>query len=469
MFGFFEAICAIPHGSGNTRAIADYLEAFARDRGLEHFRDESNNVIILKPATEGYEAAEPVILQGHTDMVCEKTADCALDLSREGLRLAVEGDTVLAEGTTLGGDDGIAVAMMLALLDGDSLGHPRLECVFTVDEEIGMLGAMALDVSPLRGRRMLNIDSEAEGVFTASCAGGRVVTARLPLGRAEKAEGQALRLRVAGLTGGHSGTEIIRGRANANRLLGRALGALREAGGLQIISVAGGSKDNAIPVAAEALLRCAQPEKARTAARELEAALREEFALSDPGLRLTLEAAETDAAPLDGASADKLICMLLCLPGGVQAMSQDIPGLVQTSLNLGILTTGDDAAEAKFCVRSSLESGKRMLTQQIEALMGVLGGEVSIAGDYPGWAFRRESPLRELLTEVYREQYGKEPVVDAIHAGVECGLFAGKLPGLDCVSIGPDLTEIHTPRERMHIESVRRTWNLVRETLRRMK
>ncbi|MBR4426028.1 MAG: aminoacyl-histidine dipeptidase [Oscillospiraceae bacterium] len=468
VFGFFEELCAIPHGSGNTRAISAHLAAFARDRGLRHIRDAAGNVLIFQPGTPGREGLEPVILQGHMDMVCEKTADCPLDLTKDGLRLAVEGDMVYAEGTTLGGDDGIAVAMMLALLDDPTLPHPPLECVFTVDEEIGMLGAAALDVSPLLGRRLLNIDSEAEGVFTASCSGGRVVTAELPLRRAPW-QGQAQLLRVEGLTGGHSGVEIDRGRANAVQLLGRLLYVMDRRAPLRLALARGGGKDNAIPVRAEALLLSADPEAHAAVCEAMGAALREEFAATDPGLRVTLEAAENPGLPLDADSSRRLLTALLCMPGGVQAMSPYIPGLVQTSLNLGILETGEDAAQAVFCVRSALESGKEMLTDRIAALAETLGGRVSVSGDYPGWAYRPESPLRSLLTEVYREQYGAEPHIAAIHAGLECGLFAGKLPGLDCVSIGPDLTEIHTPRERMHIASIQRTWALLTETLKRMQ
>ena len=468
VFGFFEAISAIPRGSGNTRRISDFLAHFAAERGLEHIQDGSGNVVIFAPASPGCEGAAPVILQGHMDMVCEKDADCALDMEREGIRLAVDGDVVYAEGTTLGGDDGAAVAMLLALLDDKTLPHPPLECVFTVDEEIGMLGAAALDTSCLQGRRMLNLDSEDEGVFTASCAGGRVVTARLPL-RREAQGGVTLCLSVSGLTGGHSGVEIDRGRANSSQLLGRLLSAVGRATMLRVVSVEGGKKDNAIPVRSEALIRVASFAAAEAACRGLESALKDEFGLSDPGLRVTLEAAETDLLPFDAESTAKLLTMLLCLPGGVQAMSQDVPGLVQTSLNLGILETAGETVEAQLSVRSSLESGKTMLTDRIERLLRALGGSISVEGDYPGWAFRRESPLRELLCEVYREQTGREPVVNAIHAGLECGLFSGKLPGLDCVSIGPDLEEIHTPREKMHIASVARLWALVTETLSRMK
>ena len=469
VFSWFEQLCAIPHGSRNTKQVSDWLVQFAADRGLEHYQDELNNVIIRKAAAPGYEAAAPLILQGHMDMVCERAPDCGKDMEREGLELFVEGDLVGARGTTLGGDDGIAVAMMLALLDADDIPYPPLECVFTVDEEIGMLGAVGLDVSPLRGRRMLNIDSEAEGVFTVSCAGGRVVNCVLPLRREGfLSSGAALRIEISGLIGGHSGVEIHKGRANASMLLGRVLYALKKATALRIVSVEGGLKDNAIPVRAAAQVVVGDAAAAERVCREREQALRVEYAVTDPGVSVRMEPGVPET-PMDADSTLRVLCLLQNVLNGVQAMSPDVAGLVQTSLNLGILTTSADRVEAAFCVRSSVESQTLMLTDRLQCLTEQLGGTIEISGDYPGWAFRRESPLRDLLTEVYREQYGKEPVVDAIHAGVECGLFAGKIPDLDCVSIGPDLSEIHTFRERLHVASTQRTWALVLETLKRMK
>lgn len=468
VFSYFEQLCAIPHGSGNTKAVSDWLASFAKQRGLEHYQDELNNVIIVKEASAGYERAEPVILQGHMDMVCEKASDCPLDMAKDALDLAVEGDVVHARGTTLGGDDGVAVAMMLAALDDVALPHPRLECVFTVDEEIGMLGAAGLDVGPLKGRRMINLDSEAEGVFTVSCAGGRRVKCVVPMRREAFDGGVPLKIEVAGLTGGHSGTEIHKGRANACMLLGRVLYALQTATELRVTAVRGGLKDNAIPVRAVAEVVAGDAAEAARVCRETEAAFRAEYAATDPKISVLLEPG-APGTPVDAESTDKAVCLLLCAPNGVQAMSPDVEGLVQTSLNLGILDTTDGAVEAEFCVRSSVESQKALLTDRLQCLTERLGGHIERFGDYPGWTFRRKSPLRELMTGVFTEQYGRAPVIDAIHAGVECGMFAGKLPGLDCVSIGPDLTDIHTFREKMHIASVRRTWALLTETLKRMK
>ena len=468
VFRFFEQMCAIPHGSYNTKAVSDWCVAFAKERGLEHYQDEMNNVILIKEASAGYEEAQPVILQGHLDMVCEKAPGCEKDMAREGLDLAVEGDYIYAEGTTLGGDDGIAVAMALAALDDESLPHPRLEVILTTEEEVGMDGAMALDVSPIRGRKLLNLDSEAEGVFTVSCAGGSMAACGLPVARAPFG-GDILRVRVEGLTGGHSGAEIHKGRANANMLLGRLLRAMAAETELRLVSADGGLKDNAIPVAAEAVVAAEDGRKAKAAAERMAACFQTEYRRSDPMLTVTAEEAAAAWQPMDASSTERTVCLLACAPNGVQTMSQDIHGLVQTSLNLGILKTGENAVTASFCIRSSVDSEKEMLKDRLACLLAQLGGGVSFSGEYPGWAYRPDSPLRELMTEVYREQYGREPKVEAIHAGLECGLLAGKLPGLDCVSIGPDLLEIHTPREKMSISSVQRVWMFVREILKRSR
>ena len=468
VFRFFEQMCAIPHGSYNTKAVSDWCVAFAKERGLEHYQDEMNNVILIKEASVGYEEAQPVILQGHLDMVCEKAPGCEKDMAREGLDLAVEGDYIYAEGTTLGGDDGIAVAMALAALDDESLPHPRLEVILTTEEEVGMDGAMALDVSPIRGRKLLNLDSEAEGVFTVSCAGGSMAACGLPVARAPFG-GDILRVRVAGLTGGHSGAEIHKGRANANMLLGRLLRAMAAETELRLVSADGGLKDNAIPVAAEAVVAAEDGRKAKAAAERMAACFQTEYRRSDPMLTVTAEEAAAAWQPMDASSTERTVCLLACAPNGVQTMSQDIHGLVQTSLNLGILKTGENAVTASFCIRSSVDSEKEMLKDRLACLLAQLGGGVSFSGEYPGWAYRPDSPLRELMTEVYREQYGREPKVEAIHAGLECGLLAGKLPGLDCVSIGPDLLEIHTPREKMSISSVQRVWMFVREILKQSR
>lgn len=468
VFRFFEELCAIPHGSTHTKAISDWCVAFAEERGLEHWQDAANNVAIIGKATPGYENAETIILQGHLDMVCEKAADCEKDMTREGLDLAIDGDYVYAKGTTLGGDDGIAVAMALAILDDASIPHPRIEAVFTTDEEIGMVGAEAMDMSPLKGRKLLNIDSEVEGILTVSCAGGNMSLCTLPVSRAAFA-GTALSVTVDGLRGGHSGVEIDKGRANASVLCGRVLWEIGRKTDMRLVSVAGGLKDNAIPAAATAQVVVADEQAARAAASDLERALQNEFRVTDPAVRVTVQAAKNTETPMDEDSTARAVCVLTCMPNGIQTMSADIAGLVQTSLNLGVLNTRSDCLQASFCVRSSVATEKEMLKNRLVCLMEQLGGTVAFAGDYPAWEYKADSALRELMTAVFREQYGRDPKIEAIHAGLECGLFSGKLPGLDCVSIGPDMHDIHTPRERLSIASTQRVWKYVLEVLKRSK
>ena len=399
VFAHFEQLCAIPHGSGNTKAISDYLVRFAAARGLRHIQDAHNNVIIFCPGTPGYETAAPVILQGHMDMVCETAPDCAKDMTREGLDLFVDGDTIGARGTTLGGDDGIAVAMARAILGADDIPHPPLEVVLTVDEETGMLGADALDTSVLQGRTMLNLDSEDEGILTVSCAGGNVSVCTLPVTRAAF-PGAALTVTVGGLLGGHSGAEIDKGRGNANQLLGRVLYAVGARTALRVVCADGGLKDNAIPRESRAVITVADPDAAQAAIADMGAALRHEYAAADPDVFVRAEPAQPQVPPMDAASTQRAVCMLCCLPNGIQAMSQDIPGLVQTSLNLGILTTSEQGVQASFCVRSSVATQKEMLVARLRCLMAQLGGSVNVSGDYPAWEYRKDSPLRERMITV---------------------------------------------------------------------
>ncbi len=467
---FFEELCAIPHGSGNTRAISDYCVEFARSRGLEYHQDVLNNVIIIKPAAAGYENVPAVILQGHMDMVCEKAEDCTLDMSKDGLRLQTDGQWIWAEGTTLGGDDGIAVAMGLALLDDDSLSHPRLEVVLTVDEEVGMEGAVGLDVSPLQGRLMLNVDSEVEGIMTVSCAGGVRATCRVPVDR-EAADGVCRRLVIEGLSGGHSGVEIHKGRANANLLMGRLLYELEKQLPVYIAEVEGGQADNAIASRCCAVVKVSQGDAARLEeiASACGAVFAREYQTADPSLTVLVEEADDRVLPLTKEATERVISALLLIPNGVQTMSMDIAGLVQTSLNLGVLRLKDSELSMTSAVRSSLATEKAMICERLDCLMKLLGGRVDYLGDYPAWEYKKDSSLRDLVCDAYEKQTGKQAVIEAIHAGLECGVFAGKLPGLDCVSLGPNLKDIHTPRERMEVASVERTWELVKEILRRTK
>ena len=468
VFHFFEELCAIPHGSHNTKAISDYLVAFAEKRHLKFRQDELNNVVIWKAPTAGYEHAPAVMIQGHMDMVAEKDADCPKDMEKEGLDLFIDGDTVGARGTTLGGDDGIAVAMALAVLDGDDIPHGPLECLFTVDEEVGMLGARGLDTSDLAAKYMLNVDSEEEKVLTVSCAGSTRAVCTLPIERAAFT-GTVCALTVDGLMGGHSGEEIHKCRANSNILMGRALIELMNVTGLRIIALSGGAKDNAIPRDAKALIAVEDFAAAKAAAEALDAAVKNEYRTADPDVRIGLAPAETDLIPLDETSTRRVATFLFCAPNGVQMMSAEVAGLVQTSLNLGQVSTEDSTVTARFMIRSSVNSQAAETTEKVIALTKLLGGTVDIPAAYSAWQYRPESHLRDVMVEAFRAVYGEEPKIAALHAGLECGILSGKMPELDCISFGPDLMNIHTPRERLHIASTERTWALMLETLKRLK
>lgn len=467
VFRYFEEICRIPHGSGNTKELSDWLAEFAKTRGLEYYQDELNDIIIIKEATKGYENSEPVVLQGHMDMVCDKTADCTKDMDREGLDLAVDGDVIYAVNTTLGGDDGIAVAYMLALLDDDSLEHPRLETVFTVDEETGLYGAEAIDVSPLKGKRFINLDSEDEGILTVGCAGGVSAIAEIPLAR-KAYEGQAFSIALSGFIGGHSGMEIIKGQENALKVLGRLLFELNEKAAARIVTIEGGVADNVIPVSAKAVIVSPKGETVRALCDKYSAVFAHEFKV-DPDFKLSISETDAAQAPFDAASSQKAIAYLCASPNGIQKMTFGIDGLPQTSLSLGILRTKEDRVEYTFCIRSSVDSECEMIARRLESLVKVMGGSIRREGAYPGWEFRMDSPLRDLVCKVYKEQSSRDMVIEAIHAGLECGFFAGKMPGLDCVSIGPDVRDVHTPNEKLYIGSVQRTWDLLVGVLARMK
>lgn len=473
VFHYFEEICSIPHGSTNTKAISDYCVQFAKEHELKYIQDDMNNVIILKPGTTGYEDSAPVMLQGHLDMVCEKEADCEIDFQKDGLTLQLENNIISAKGTTLGGDDGIAIAYTLAILSSKDIPHPPIEAVFTVDEEIGMLGAAAIDCSPLKSRIMFNIDSEEEGHLLVSCAGGISTTGHLPIQKEEK-EGFKVTLSISGLLGGHSGVEIDKGRANACQLLGRTLYELTQNVSFQLASVQGGLKDNAIPRDATAELLVNNEADLKTLTditKQLNVIYKKEYQTTDSNITVVTKT-DTFTSTMMVITSDiseKIITALFNLPCGIQRMSQDIEGLVQTSLNLGILKTADSEVTFSFAVRSSVESEKQELVKRIKCLMEALGGTVSSHGEYPAWEYRKKSMLRDMMVNVYEEQYGKKPIIEAIHAGLECGLFCGKIPELDCVSFGPDMKDIHTPNESMDVNSVLRTWNYILEILKQLK
>jgi len=467
VFRYFEELCAIPHGSNETKAISDYVADFARSRGLRFRQDGANNVIIRKAAAPGYENAPTVMVQGHMDMVCEKADGCTKNMSTEGLELFVDGDVIGAKGTTLGGDDGIAVAMALAILDSDDIVHGPLECVFTVNEEVGMDGAIALDTSDLKAKYLLNLDSETEKVFTVSCAGSATVESRFAFVR-EPFSGKACEIKVGGLNGGHSGSEIHIGRANSNILMGRVLNALSNSVDMRLVTVRGGNKDNAIPRETAAVVVLNDVKTAEAVVAQLDKAIKNEYHTQDSGAFVSISPAETELAPMDKQSTDKIVCFMVASPDGVQKMSADVKGLVQTSLNMGRLYTEEGCVVFRQMLRSCVDSQKQEVQDKVVALCRALGGTFGVSGEYSAWQYRPESVLREVMADCFRRVYGEEPTVAALHAGLECGIFSGKMPELDCISYGPDITDIHTPRERLHIASTERVWKLTLEALKQL-
>lgn len=453
----------------NTKQISDYLVSFAKEHGLEYVQDEMNNVVIYKPATEGYEDAPAVILQGHMDMVCEKRPDVDHDFTKDPLNISVKDGYVTANGTTLGGDDGIAVAYGLALLESKDLAHPALEVLITVDEEIGLLGAEGFDCSVLKGKRLINLDSEAEGSLWISCAGGLSGISTIPVQRVE-AEGQKAAVKITGLMGGHSGAEIDKKRANANVLMGRFLYSLQQETAYEIISLAGGQKDNAITREADAELLVEDINSVKACAEKLQKGFREEYAGTDEGITVEItDLGVASAKVLHPTSREKVLFFLMEVPFGIQKMSGSIDGLVETSTNIGIVKLGEDEFLGSSSVRSSVEAAGAALSDKICYLTEFLGGEYTVQGAYPAWEYRKDSPLRDQMVEVYEEMYGEKPNVVAIHAGLECGLFYKKIEGLDCVSLGPNMKDIHTSEEVLDIASTERVWKYLVKVLESLK
>lgn len=471
VFKFFEEICAIPHGSGNVKQISDYLVDFAKERNLKYRQDEKYNVIIWKGGSKGYENSKPVILQGHMDMVAVKVDGCDKDMEKEGLDLEINGDFISAKDTSLGGDDGIAVAYTLAILDDDTLAHPPIEAIFTVDEEIGMLGADFMDVSDLEGRLFMNMDSEDEGIFTVSCAGGATVTANIPY-KTEPVNASIIEIRIDGFLGGHSGVEIDKGRVNANCAMGRILLNVFQNMGMRIVTINGGEKDNAIAKFSEAAVVVLPEtvEKAKQIINDTFNEIKDEYSSIEKDAKITVNVIESQfTEAFSDASTLATVITLVNMPNGIQRMNPDMEGMVQTSLNLGILRTEKDKVKMSFCVRSSSDTEKKYLIDKMSSLVEIFGGNVDITGLYPGWEYKADSKLRDIMVQVYKDLYGEEPVVEGIHAGLECGIFASKLPGLDAVSFGPQMEHIHTTNEVLSISSTKRTWELAVKTLEALK
>lgn len=485
VFHYFEQICRIPHPSYHCEAISNYLMDFAKAHGLEAYQDQFYNVIIIKEATAGKEELEPIMIQGHMDMVTVKDDGIQIDMQKEGLQLAIDGDYIYAKGTSLGGDDGIAIAYGLALLDDETLSMPRIELVVTTEEEVGMEGATGIDLSVCRANRMLNLDSEDEGEFVVACAGGMRVHANMEAGeKLPLTENELLYcIEVGGLAGGHSGTEIIRHSANACKVIGSVLHGLWAMDcPFMLMDLEGGTKDNAIPIYAKALIAVSKERKNQIKANidKLHEDFRKQYGATDPDgyikcsevepadrndMQSCLQNTKKEILLFSKERTRQIIDFLCEVPNGVQSMCTEMPELPQTSLNLGIMKGEADGIHFDFSLRSSVSAEKKELCDKVCEIIDKYEGTYELGGDYPAWEYKADSALREHLVRVYEKQYGKLPEVLSIHAGLECGILASKKPGLDCVSVGPDILDIHTTRERLSISSVQRVWKFLVEAL----
>lgn len=462
LFEIFERISEIPRGSGNTKPIADYLESFARSRGLEYVRDASDNVIIRKPATPDKVGSPAVIFQGHSDIVAEKTKDSTKDMLREGLDIYRDGDFIRAKDTTLGADDGVALAYALSVLDGRAESHPDFEALFTSNEETGLFGAMALDGALLRGRLMVNIDSGGERSFTVGCAGGMNAVITLPVKR-DSAEEKFYKITVSGLAGGHSGCDIHKGRLNATHILAEALSAL---GDIRIAELAGGTKDNAIPRSAECIF-CAKSDISAIACQVIEA-ITAKYSSVEKDIHLELSEAKSASAVLDARSSKLVISLIFSLPTGIIKMSEELKGQVETSLNLGITELSEDALTLSFYLRSSREGANEETLEVLKRIACEHSAKTAVLSSYPAWEYNPSSPLREAMISLWHEFYEGEPNVATLHAGLECGIIAAKVEGLDCIAIGPDNYALHTTEEHLSIPSFTRMWDYLVEFLKRI-
>lgn len=466
VFHYFEEISRIPRGSGDMVRIADYCVDFAKEKGLSYVRDEANNVVVYKSATAGYENSEPVILQGHLDMVCQKTEDSEKDFSKDGIDLIVDGDFLKADGTTLGGDNGIAVAMVMAILEDKSLSHPPIEAVFTTDEEIGMVGALQLDMGVLKGKRMINLDSEEDDVVTVSCAGGSDFEVTIPVKKV-KMTGRKVSVSFKGLLGGHSGVEIHKGRANADILAGRFLNKIKalEYG---IISVNGGDKSNAIPNSCYIELCVKDPSEFKKLAYEVIREIENEINDREDLIGKIVFEKDGEYEVFDDETAKNLVFSLVCIPDGVMSMSASVQGLVETSLNLGILKTEEEKIILHSALRSNKMSALNNLEERLKVFFGTFDCDIKTYGHYPAWEYNNNSRLQVLYSEAYKEMFGKEPKIEAIHAGLECGVFAGAIKDFDCIAIGPSLYDVHTVKEKLDIKSTESIYNLLKKMLEKM-
>ena len=472
VFSYFEEISQIPRGSGNEKAISDYLVNFAKELNLEVIQDEALNVIIKKPGTKGYENSKTVIIQGHMDMVCEKNKGTNHDFEKDPLKLRVVDDYVYATDTTLGADNGIAIAYGLALLASNDIEHPPLEVLITTDEETGMSGAMAVSKEHLSGELLINLDNEEEGQLLVSCAGGITSKSLVDIEWEKNENKISVLLSIRGLKGGHSGIEIHKERGNANKIMGRILKELSSKVEFNMQSINGGSKNNAIPREADAVIsinKC-DLDSVKEIVSNFEDILLNELKAQDPGIKITLEVVQDSLKKaFTRECTNKVVELLYLYPNGINTRSVEIDGLVESSSNLGVITTSDNTVEFYSAIRSSVASLKDEITLRIKTITELVGAKFDTTSAYPEWQYNRESALRDICQRVHTEMYGKEAKIVAIHAGVECGLFNERLGGLDMISFGPNLYDVHTPQEHMSISSVESIWKYLKAVLKELK
>jgi dipeptidase D len=474
VFKYFKEISDIPRGSGNEKAVSDYLVKFAQDRGLEVVQDKALNVVIKKPATDGYENGPTVILQGHMDMVCEKNNDKLHDFEKDPIELIVEDGYIRANDTTLGADNGIAVAYALAVLDSDDIEHPNLEILVTTEEETGMGGVINLEAENLSGTIIINMDSEEEGIFTASCAGGIRNRINIPLEYTELGQDfESVKISVSGLKGGHSGMDINKERGNANKIIGRALNILDKKFDYYLADVNGGSKMNAIPRESEAVLFIKKDDNNRfmNDVEEISEIIGKELEFSDT-ISIKASKIETEFKPLNKKTSKMIVKTLLLIPNGVKTMSMAVDDLVQSSTNLGVIKREANKICLESAIRSSVKSLKYAIIDELTGICEIFGYTYENSNDYPQWEFAKKSYIRDLCVKTYEETTGKEAEIFAIHAGLECGFLGEKLSGnghIDMISMGPNMHDVHTPQERLEIESTRKTYEFLLELLKRIK
>jgi dipeptidase D len=473
IFYYFQEINKIPRGSGNEKQISDYLINFGKSLGLECIQDEALNVIIKKPASKGYEKAPTVIIQGHMDMVCEKNNDKIHDFTKDPIKLVVKDDYIYADETTLGGDDGIALAYAMAILEDNTIDHPAIEVLITTDEETGMSGAMAVKPEYLKGKIVLNLDSEEEGKLWVSCAGGIRTKSTLSIKWIKRKENtKEFTLEIKGLKGGHSGAEIHLGRGNANKLMARLLREISKEVDYNLVSLNGGAKDNAIPREAIAVISINESKEKELIdlQEKVFENLKKEFSTKDPELKIVISKNDMSKEQVfSDETTAKVVNLLYVYPNGVNTMSSDIEGLVESSTNVGVVTTYENHIECHSAVRSSVFSLKQEIVERNKCVTEIVGGTFETNSGYPEWPYKADSKIREICKKVYSAMYKKEPEVVAIHAGLECGILKEKLGDLDMISFGPDIIDIHTPNEHISISSAIRCYEYLLEVLKEIR